>query len=111
METVKLNDPTITVVHTNGKSYTLADPIECVMDLMSAGLIDQDGAATGPPQTIKILRGKMQEAFGLPSLTYAQLIQVMEAVKAFLESLQKKTPSLPTSPNVTAASPKKMPIG
>ena len=111
METVKLDNPTISVEHPNGQTYILADPIEFVLNLMSAGLIDQEGEATGPLASIKALRDKVCEAFGFPSLTYAQMKQVMEAVKAFIESLQKKTPSLPTSPSATASSPKRMPVG
>ena len=111
METVKLESPILSVEHPNGTTYTLEDPFEFVLKLIEDGLIDPNGDAGKKPEQMKALREATKTAFGLPSLTYAQLLQILEAVKAFVESLQKKTPSSPTSPQPTALSPKKMPVG
>lgn len=111
MPTIKLEDPTISVEHTDGKVYTLADPIAFILDLMGKGLVDANGAASNAPATVQALRDETCKAFGFPSLTCAQVMQVMEAITAFAESLQKKTPTSPTLPNATASSPRKMPVG
>ena len=114
MATIKLEDPTISVEHPNGQTYTLADPIAFIMGLVGKGLLDASGSLSDvsrAPAAMQSLRDETCKAFGFPTLTFAQLTQVMEAITAFAESLQKKTPSLPTSPKPTVSSQKTMPVG
>lgn len=109
MDTVKLTNPTLSVEHPDGQVYTLADPIEFIVGLAEDGFLDVTGAVNNDPKSLATLREKVKTAFGFPSLTYPQLMQILEAVKSFVEGFQKKTPSSVTSPNATASSRPKMP--
>lgn len=111
METVKLVDNSLPVEYTDGKVYNLADPIAFVIELTQSGLLTPAGATSDAPDALAKLRDKTQSAFGFPALSYPQLLQILEAIKAFVEALQKKTPLTPTSPNATASCHKKMPVG
>jgi hypothetical protein len=108
---LKLENPTIDVEHTDGKVYTLADPIAFVLSLIEKGLLQSTGKPAEGPKTMGDLRQEVIDAFGFPSLTFAQLIQILTAIGEFADGFQKKTPSTPISPNATDSSRKRMPTG
>ncbi len=109
METVKLESPSIKVQHTDGNIYELADPIAFVVELSKSGLIDPSGNVQGGHTALETIREQIVKAFGFPGLTFSQVLQIIDAIKEFVDGFQKKTSLNQTSPNATGSSPRKMP--
>lgn len=89
---------------TGNTLYSVADPLEFILNLTRDGLLDVKGKPVESPEVLHKLKQRTVDAFQFPSLTYRQLIQIINAVGAYVTAMQKKTPVTPTSPPATDSS-------
>lgn len=97
MPEVILQDDPFVIVGTDGKKYTIADPLDFMMSLAGENLLGENGTTANNINSIAQIRQKLISACGIPDITYPNVLRTLQAIGDFAQGLQKKIGSTPNS--------------
>lgn len=104
MPEITLADDPFVIVTPNGR-YTIADPLELMLELANEKLLDANGAIVGEGEGLARVKDRVMTAAGIPSLNYTGLLHIIRGMTEFADGLQKKIASTPNSSTSTDVSP------
>ena len=107
MPDINLQDHTIILQSSDGKSYAIEDPLQLMLDLAVEKLTTEDGGVNSAVDgAFEKIKAKIIQASGIPKLTASQTLQIIVGLAQFAGDLQKKIGLTPTSSPPLDTSPK-----